>query len=143
MFWRCLKRNEKNAITHSSNASKSTFCQKSTGNRFAIFPKNKNIEHRICLKFCIANGISCTESLKMLQKTYGESTLSKTRVYEWYSSFKSPCRNCPTCPQVPIRARSDFPHVDAGGHMVWSGSEPHRIIIDKIIFKFCVVVVIL
>ena len=29
-----------------------------------------------------------------------------------------------------------------GGHMVWPGSEPHRIMIDKIIFKFFVVVVI-
>ena len=49
----------------------------------------KNIEQRICLKFCIANGISCAESLKMLQKAYGESTLSKTRAYEWYSAFKA------------------------------------------------------
>ena len=48
-----------------------------------------NIEQRICLKFCIANGISCAESLKMLQRAYGESTLSKTRAYEWYSAFKS------------------------------------------------------
>ena len=56
---------------------------------FAIFLMNKNIEHRICLKFCIENGISCTESLKMLQKAYGESTLSKTRAYEWYNAFKS------------------------------------------------------
>ena len=49
----------------------------------------KNIEQRICLKFCITNGISCAESLKILQKAYGESTLSKTRAYEWYSAFKS------------------------------------------------------
>ena len=49
---------------------------------------DKNIEQRICLKFCIANGISCAESLKMLQ-AYGESTLSKTRALEWYSAFKS------------------------------------------------------
>ena len=54
-----------------------------------------------------------------------------------------PCRNCPTCPQVPIRSQSDFPHVAERGYMVWSGLEPHRIMIDKIIFKFCVVVVIL
>ena len=46
---------------------------------FVIFPVDKDIEQRICLKFCIANGISCVESLKMLQKAYGESTLSKTR----------------------------------------------------------------
>ena len=50
---------------------------------------DNNIEQRICLKFYIANGISCAESLKMLQKSYGESTLSKTRAYEWYSAFKS------------------------------------------------------
>ena len=50
---------------------------------------DKNIEQRIDLKFCIANGISCAESLKMLQTTYNESTLSKTRAYEWYSAFKS------------------------------------------------------
>ena len=31
----------------------------------------------------------------------------------------------------------------AGGHMVWPGLEPHRIMIDKIIFEFCVVVLIL
>ena len=56
---------------------------------FPIFPMDKNIEQRICLKFCIANGISCTESLKLLQKAYGESSLLKTRAYEWYSPFKS------------------------------------------------------
>ena len=56
---------------------------------FEIFPIDKKIEQRICLKFCIANGISCVESQKMLQKAYGELTLSKTRAYEWYSAFKS------------------------------------------------------
>ena len=50
---------------------------------------DKNIERRICLKFCILNGISCAESLKILQKAYGESTLSKTCAYEWYCAFKS------------------------------------------------------
>ena len=56
---------------------------------FAIFLMDKNIEQRICLKFCISNGTSCAESVEMLQKVYGESTLSKTRAYEWYSVFKS------------------------------------------------------
>ena len=56
---------------------------------FAIFSMDKNIEQRICLKFCIANGILCVESLKMLQQAYGESTFSKTRAYEWYSVLKS------------------------------------------------------
>ena len=56
---------------------------------FAIFPKDKNIEQRICRKFCIVNGISCAESLKMLQKAYGELTLSKKSAYKWYGAFKS------------------------------------------------------
>ena len=55
----------------------------------AIFPMDKNIEQRICLKFCIGSGISCAESLKMLEKAFFESTLSKTRAYEWCSAFKS------------------------------------------------------
>ena len=54
-----------------------------------FFQWRRNIEQRICLKFCIVNGISCAESLKILQKAYGESTLSKTRTYDWYSAFKS------------------------------------------------------
>ena len=50
---------------------------------------DKNILQRICLKFCIANGISFAESQKTSQKAYGESTLSKTRAYEWHSAFKN------------------------------------------------------
>lgn len=41
------------------------------------------------MKFCVSNEISCAESLKMLQKAFGESALSKTRAYEWYKEFKS------------------------------------------------------
>lgn len=54
----------------------------------AIFKMNTNIEQRVCLKFCVANGISCAESLKLLEKAYGKSALSKTRAYEWYKTFK-------------------------------------------------------
>ena len=54
-----------------------------------FFKMEKNIEQRICLKFCIANGISYAELLKMLQKASGEWTLSKTCAYEWYSAFNS------------------------------------------------------
>ena len=47
----------------------------------AIFPIDKNIKQRICLLNF--------ELLKMLQKAYRESTLSKTRANEWCSAFKS------------------------------------------------------
>jgi len=47
----------------------------------------KKIEQRVCLKFCVFNGITATESLKMLQKCFGESTLSRTQVFEWHKAF--------------------------------------------------------
>lgn len=47
-----------------------------------------NMKQRICIKFCVSNGISCTDSLKMLEHCFGNMVLSKTRVYEWYNAFK-------------------------------------------------------
>ena len=47
----------------------------------------KKIEQRVCLKFCVSNGITATESLKMLQKCFGEPTLSKMQVFEWHKAF--------------------------------------------------------
>lgn len=46
------------------------------------------MEQRICIKFCVLNEITCSDSLKMLQKAYGESALSKSRVYQWYKEFQ-------------------------------------------------------
>ena len=40
------------------------------------------------MKFCVSNGITATESLKMLQKCFGESTLSRTQVFEWHKAFR-------------------------------------------------------
>ena len=47
----------------------------------------KKIEERVCLKFCVPNGITATKSLKMLQKGFGESTLSRMQVFEWHKAF--------------------------------------------------------
>ena len=38
-------------------------------------------------KFCVSNGITATESLKMLQKCFGESTLSRTQIFKWHKAF--------------------------------------------------------
>ena len=46
------------------------------------FYYGKKIEQRVCLKFCVSNGITATESLKMLQKCFREFTLSRTQVFE-------------------------------------------------------------
>lgn len=47
------------------------------------------VDQRTCLKFCVSNEISCAEALKMLKKTYGDTTMSKTQAYEWYKEFKA------------------------------------------------------
>ena len=46
------------------------------------------MERRICIKFCVENEIKCYKVCKMLTKAYGESAISKTRVYEWYKRFQ-------------------------------------------------------
>ena len=51
------------------------------------FYYRKKIEQQVCLKFFSSNGIKATESLKMLQKCFKESTLSRTQVFEWHKAF--------------------------------------------------------
>ena len=51
------------------------------------FYYGKKIEQRVCLKLCVYNRITATESSKMLQKCFGESTLSRTQVFEWHKAF--------------------------------------------------------
>ncbi|KYN10206.1 hypothetical protein ALC57_17658 [Trachymyrmex cornetzi] len=35
------------------------------------------MEQRVCINFCVKNGIKCSKTLEMLIVAYGESTLSK------------------------------------------------------------------
>lgn len=46
------------------------------------------VEQRICIKFCMKNEISASDTLEMLEKAYGNDALSKTRTFEWYKMFK-------------------------------------------------------
>lgn len=48
----------------------------------------KSIEQRVCLRFCAANGIICTDAFKMLEKSFGDSIMSKSRAFQWYRAFK-------------------------------------------------------
>ena len=44
---------------------------------------------RAAVKFCFLLGKSAAETIVMLKTAYGDSALSKTRVYEWFSRFKN------------------------------------------------------
>lgn len=45
-----------------------------------------NLQQRVCIKFCVKNGGT---TLKMLEKSFGNDTLKKTVVYQWYERFRS------------------------------------------------------
>ncbi|XP_076761881.1 protein GVQW3-like [Xylocopa sonorina] len=49
------------------------------------------MEQRIYIKFCYKNGIKCSNVLEMLNIALDYSTISKTRVYEWYKRFQEGC----------------------------------------------------
>ena len=46
------------------------------------------IEQRSAIKFCFRNEISAAETLRMLRKAFGNSTMSQKNVYKWYKDFK-------------------------------------------------------
>ena len=45
------------------------------------------IEQRINIKFCVKLGKTSTETLKMLRDVYRDSSMSRTRVFEWHKRF--------------------------------------------------------
>ena len=45
------------------------------------------LEQRINIKFCVKPGKTATEILKMLCKVYGDSSMTRTRVFAWYKLF--------------------------------------------------------
>jgi hypothetical protein len=45
-------------------------------------------EQRVAMKFCCKGDFSATKSVELFQKAYGEATLSRTRIFEWYKRFR-------------------------------------------------------
>ncbi|KYN10054.1 hypothetical protein ALC57_17743, partial [Trachymyrmex cornetzi] len=48
----------------------------------------RGVIKKVCINFCVKNGIKCSKTLEMLTVAYGESTLSKKNVYKWYKLFQ-------------------------------------------------------
>ncbi|XP_023224672.1 putative uncharacterized protein FLJ37770 [Centruroides sculpturatus] len=45
-------------------------------------------EQHCNIKFCQHLGKTATETLKLLRKVYGDSTMAKSKVYEWHQHFR-------------------------------------------------------
>ena len=55
---------------------------------FSNFTMSEFVEQRSAIKFCLRNGISVAETFRMLQKAFGDLTMSQKNVYKWYKDFK-------------------------------------------------------
>ena len=55
---------------------------------FSFFTMSEFVEQRSAIKFCLRNEISLAETFRMLQKAFGDLTMSQKNVYKWYQDFK-------------------------------------------------------
>ena len=55
---------------------------------FSIFTIFEFFEQRSAIEFCLRNEISVAETFRMLQKTFGDLTMSQKNLYKWYKDFK-------------------------------------------------------
>ena len=46
-----------------------------------------SVEQRTNIKFCVKLGKTATETFNMLLEVYGDSCMSRTRVFEWHKRF--------------------------------------------------------
>jgi uncharacterized cysteine cluster protein YcgN (CxxCxxCC family) len=49
---------------------------------------NKNLEHRINIKFCVEIGKTASETLALLTVACGEYSMKKSSVFKWHRRFK-------------------------------------------------------
>ena len=54
----------------------------------AIFTTWESTEQRICIKFCFKIGKTATETYQLLQQAYGEDSMGRTQVFDWFRRFK-------------------------------------------------------
>ena len=54
----------------------------------AIFTMCESTTQRICIKFCFKIGKTATETYQLLQQAYGEDSMGRTQVFDWFRRFK-------------------------------------------------------
>ena len=46
-------------------------------------------EQRVCIKFCVRLGKTGSETFEMLKQAFGDSSMSRSRTFEWFGRFKN------------------------------------------------------
>jgi len=69
----------------------------------------EKVQQRVCINFCFRLGKIGAETYEMLQAAFGESCLSRSKTYEWYSRLKNGCRSFEDdpCPGRPSTSRTE------------------------------------
>ena len=65
-----LKKKLKNKVMHGQNI------------------RNMDMEQRLAIKFCFKAGKSAMETRQMVNATYGNQVLSRSKVFRWYERFR-------------------------------------------------------
>ena len=53
------------------------------------FMMEEKVKQRVCIDFCFRLGKTGAGTYEMLQAAFGESCLSRSKIFEWYCRFKS------------------------------------------------------
>ena len=61
-------------------------CQQQCASHFMMEEK---VQQRVCIDLCFHLGKTGAEMYEKLQAAFGESCLSQSKTFEWYSRFKS------------------------------------------------------
>lgn len=67
----------------------------------------KSPEQQICIKFCVKNEIDASETYKMVQKCFGDDSLSKTNVFDLHKSFEDDCEAVQENHSAPSTSNTD------------------------------------
>jgi hypothetical protein len=53
--------------------------------QFSLYVMDGGNEQRVTIKFCFKAGVSATETLVLVQKTYGNEAVNRSNIFRWYS----------------------------------------------------------
>jgi hypothetical protein len=79
----------------------------------------KDLEERVCVKFCLKLRKTATKTWKILQQAFSEECMSRTQCFEWYSHFKTERTSIDEYPLSRRPSTSiDNVHIDAVLHLI-------------------------